>query len=128
MRFASIAPDATVHHDFLLVLHGFFSPNFDSEGNVHRLRHLIGTLDGLGVQVAGDEAGHALALDDVRCYRGSSGQGVDGPGVPMSNESVMPAFSLADGDFDFAYGRDNTYYDPDDDRLSPASDFGTGCS
>lgn len=122
----SIAPDATAQHDYLLVLHNYFSPNFDSDGNRFRLRHLIGYI-GLKAQVAGDEAGNAIYLTNVDCYRGTADQGVDGPGAPSTNSSVLPGFALSDSGLNYAYRRDNIYYEPNNDRLSPATDSGTGC-
>ena len=103
LTYPGLMPDQSERQPYVLVLHNFFSPSYDSTGNRYGLRHLVGLIAGLGVGVAGNDAGNSIILDSTECYRGTSHQGVDGPGLPTNFNSVSPGFALADGDFDYSY-------------------------
>lgn len=103
LNYPGLMPDQSESQPYVLVLHNFFSPSYDSTGNRYGLRHLVGLIAGLGVQVAGNDAGNSIILDSTECYSGTSHQGVDGPGLPTNFNSVSPGFALADGDFDYSY-------------------------
>ncbi len=103
LNYPELMPDESERQPYVLVLHNFFSPSYDSTGNRYGLRHLVGLIAGLGVQVAGNDVGNSIILDSTECYSGTSHQGVDGPGLPTNFNSVSPGFALADGDFDYSY-------------------------
>jgi hypothetical protein len=82
-----------------------------SSGNVYRLRHLIGYINQVTAQVAGDEAGDAVDLADVKCYRGTADQGIEGPTAPSSSGTILPGFALSESNFALAYGQDDVHYE-----------------
>jgi len=103
LNYPNLAPDETVRQPYLLVLHDVFSANYDERGNLYGLHHLLGYITSLEAHVAGDESGNSIYLDDTDCYSGTKHQGVAGPGAPSGNWVVRPAFTIADGAFDYQY-------------------------
>lgn len=117
LEFASLAPGRPLEHNYLLMLPTFYSPNYDSRGDLPALRHMVGYITALQVYVTGDSPSHSLTLDAVSCYSGPPRQAVDGPGAPARGlhvaeaigpppagvSPILPDFTLAERGFDYAY-------------------------
>jgi hypothetical protein len=117
LEYPNLTPGQTVVHNYLLVLSNFYSPNYDSNGDLYDLRHMVGWIKSLQVFVTGDSANNALPLDAVSCYTGPPHQAVDGPGAaidalyvpeaigppPAGDSPILPDFVLAESGFDYSF-------------------------
>jgi hypothetical protein len=123
INYPTLAPSESVEHNYVLVLPKFYSPKYDSNGDLAALRGMVCFITGLGVFVTGDSPNNALPLDAIACYSGPPRQAADGPGAPgglqvpaadaiapppAGTPPILPAFVLAERGFNYSLGSDRS--------------------